>query len=63
MDDGTDRRRSTRGNEMDANLAVDDEPAVIGRVVGGDLGQGVDLPIAPHLSLSLSLLPPTLIAI
>ncbi|RRT47504.1 hypothetical protein B296_00053698, partial [Ensete ventricosum] len=57
MDEGKDRRRSTRKNELDANLAVDDEPAIIDGVVGGDLGQGVDLPIAPHLSRSLSLLP------
>lgn len=40
--------------EMNTDLAVDDEPTVLGGVVRRDLGQGVDLRIAPHLSLSPS---------
>lgn len=39
-------------NRMGTNLAVDDEPTVLGGVVRQNLGQGVDL---SHLSLSLSL--------
>lgn len=43
---------------MDTDLAVDDEPTVLVGVVGRDLGQGVDLPMTPHLlALSVSLSP------
>lgn len=48
---GEDRRDPI--GEMNTDLAVDDEPTVLGGVVRRDLGQGVDLRIAPHLSLSL----------